>query len=777
LRAVHLARGGRPSQALGAVATAKAYRPDWPEAQEAERQIEKALHSQKAQVTEALGGVGSLSRALSFRSTLPPALRDLLRDTEEGTGPRDAFRRSAEADRIRRELRRAKARNFWLRAGLAIPQADWDEKAVALDEVTDALLARKPSTGAEWLQYWKEALRKRRNDCLADVDPLQVLSFFLTKDEAADAAEDEYPADDPEPEEAAGDEPDAPPDAPPPAVPVLAVPAPTTGRVLPAVPFEFWFWSRRDAMTKAAAVAAVLLLTLAGALAWRDGRARAERDAAFASLRDAAARLDVEAGRAAVARYRAAKPRAWTDTRDAVVVRIEREFAEWPPLSARNAAYARLTAAAATRDAGAASRAAEEFLAAPAGRKPDPRAAAVRCSLDEAKEWPNRQARDAAFAALTAAAAGADREAALAASERFRGSPPTAGADPRLRTVEALEDAARRHPDRKARDAAYTRLAALMAADPLDDAAAAAAAKEFLSRDPSDPQETRAPQVKEWQDAAEREPRRRERDAAYGALVAATEKDDDKAALAAADHFIRAYAADDRDSERYEQVKSLRPHAAEAPRTRARHDAYKRLVAALRAKPLAHEEAVRQADRFFANLPQAPEIQEGRTSEVRSWRVYALGTPRRERRDAAYKLLSAAAERRDEVAVRKAAEDFLANLPSREEEEEPATESVRELLSASAEWPNLRKRDDAHRRLEAAREAGEEEKALAACEDFLEAPPLAGSDPRTPAVLDAYGATLTAWLLGLPSNPDRETRSRAEQHKAKYRKLVPAPGR
>ncbi len=66
------------------------------------------------------------------------------------------------------------------------------------------------------------------------------------------------------------------------------------------------------------------------------------------------------------------------------------------------------------------------------------RADRVREWVEEAKEWPNRRLRDAAYADLEKASAAADGETALAAAERFLQAAPIHAPDPRDGRVRAL---------------------------------------------------------------------------------------------------------------------------------------------------------------------------------------------------------------------------------------------------------------------------------------------------------------------------------------------------
>src|SRR5262249_3924144 len=156
-----------------------------------------------------------------------------------------------------------------------------------------------------------------------------------------------------------------------------------------------------------------------------------------------------------------------------------------------------------------------------------------------------------------------------------------------------------------------------------------------------------ARQAKEW-------PRRRDRDRAYGELLDAVRKDDDRAVLQAADRFLAAPPLAGPD-DRATQVQALCDQAREAPNRRPRDAAYCDLLAA-QAKEGAEQAVVKAADAFLAVPPGAAE--DPRTEQVRRLRQYALEAPNRRVRDAAYQQLVAVAPKGDERGVSEAAQRF-----------------------------------------------------------------------------------------------------------------------
>ena len=114
LRAVKLANGNRPSQALVALAKASTYKPGWAEAAESEHQVEELLERLTGQVRllEARLGYNYASRSIVTLTGEGQALRE---EARSGRERRDAYLRSGDRESVR-TARKARRRPLPLAA-------------------------------------------------------------------------------------------------------------------------------------------------------------------------------------------------------------------------------------------------------------------------------------------------------------------------------------------------------------------------------------------------------------------------------------------------------------------------------------------------------------------------------------------------------------------------------------------------------------------------------------------------------------------------------------
>jgi hypothetical protein len=674
LRAVKLANAGRLSEALLAVEEALTYRPDSNDVLDTRTQLEQMMRSVQRQMHEATSRLGNYYAGYGRRvtTTLSAKGLELQREADAGFGPRDRYRRRQPITALVRPRQIARGRRLWERIGLAAPADNWDDRAARLDEGVALLLARKPETNMDLLLGWTVLQAERPELRLAEFDLGKVYEFF-SRDHS---------------------EPDRPEGA-----PVLVTPPP---RAPDFGPFDLWLVRPRDLGFKAT-VTACLLLLVGGLLLFRQAaHGRHERDEAFAELKKAASRFDDQAAVAAADRFVAA-PFAAGDARLKTVRQVRAAAPGWPDRRALDAAYERLLRAAQTLDSAAARKAAAAFRTNRHGQQ-DPRCPQVVQIAEQAADWPNRRERDRAYDALVAAARAGDDKTVLAEGERFLQVEPP-GPEPRTEQVKELMAQAAEAPNRRARDRAYERLIGLM------------------------------PDV----------------------LGEANKKDEE--ALKAAADFLAARTTWGGPDPRLKQIDELRQVILAAPRRRQRDAAYRKLTAAARQGQPGEATVLREAKAFADGLADGET--DPRDEQVRRLADLAREGPNLRLRDEAYARLLDAVKRKDEVAAARAVADFGRARPIKLADPRAATVTRAEELAA--EWPRERARDDAYSRLKTAVPAGRHADVLGAAEQFLGNLPRREDDPRTGQVRDWYAAAFVRWFATPPEG--KEAQERAERYK------------
>ncbi|WZO96083.1 hypothetical protein EP7_003059 [Isosphaeraceae bacterium EP7] len=475
-------------------------------------------------------------------------------------------------------------------------------------------------------------------------------------------------------------------------------------------PFDLWLVRPCDLSFKAAVAAGLLLLLAGGVLSAQAESARMQRDAAFADLKAAAERLDGPAGADAAGRF-LNTAFVSRDGRSAAVRKLHLAAPGWPAARARNAAYERLMAAASRRDGAGAVAAADDFLKTALGVD-DPRTQQVSEIRGRVREWPALVARDRAYNDVATASRTGDDRALLAAADRFLQAAGS-NTDPRATLVRDLKAQAAEAPRRRARDQAYGQLTERIAAV-LGDSAEA-----------------------------------------------------DRDALDAADRFLAAEPTWGAADPRKEQVERLRTAILAAPKRRERDAAYRSLIAAARLGEPGEATVGREAAAFAASLPKGET--DPRAEQVARLGDLAQEGPNLRRRDDAYGRLLAAVAGKDEVAAAQAIADFRAATPGKIAD--PRRGQVDRAERMAAEWPGRRRRDDAFARLRALDSAADDLAVINLAEQFLQARPREGEDPRTTQVRQRYDAAFVRWFAGGPEG------SEAQERADRYRTLTAPPTR
>ena len=192
--------------------------------------------------------------------------------------------------------------------------------------------------------------------------------------------------------------------------------------------------SGRSSAGKMIWIAAILVLAATAGLWMRERSASAARNAAFADVKGATAKLDDAAARSAIERFDASRPWLGADGRQDAVRKVEKDLDVWPDLKKRNTAYADLQAAAAKVDDDDMVRAANEFLETGISAK-DPRAKQVERIRAELRDRQKRRARDLAYDQLIAEKGDGDNVKLLHAAEAFLEADEPTQQDPRVGQV------------------------------------------------------------------------------------------------------------------------------------------------------------------------------------------------------------------------------------------------------------------------------------------------------------------------------------------------------
>ena len=322
LRAVQLANGGRPSDALLDLEHVEVYRENFPGLAEARDRIDEMLHQAGKMLSEVQGQLGVRYQG-NYR------VQAVL--NAEGQAPGRAGEASTPARGTNSARLPGRSRpgsgcgppgcwRAWLRAEAACPRGRTGRPAPGPSTAATVLLAsRQLSTVGDVLAGWSAVLSEHPDLAkpLALVGPEHVLALFTrpdSKEESSepaslvpDVASDVVGQSRPphqgnalplEPEPESGAESGVAADAPTAGAPLLAVPGPPPADTAAEdVPPEFWLFSRRGLGLKAAAAAAAALLLAVGVLWMADSRRQARRDDAYAQLREGLARRDEAAVR------------------------------------------------------------------------------------------------------------------------------------------------------------------------------------------------------------------------------------------------------------------------------------------------------------------------------------------------------------------------------------------------------------------------------------------------------------------------------------------------
>jgi hypothetical protein len=302
VRAVKLANGGELADALAAAAWARCYDPHSEELAGLESQLSGMMQGLQEQVKQLRAELATHSGA-----TLNETGQRMLAQASLGFGPLTQVQASAKAAELPLKFARAQAYGIWAAVGLAQPSNDSDARPEALVAALAKVLGEPPADAVAIGTAWTAAAASDPELLVLD---RRAIEEFLRRRLFPDTATE---APQPHPPE-------------PPGAPVIEAAAPRAGGVEPA---GRWLASRQDARVKLQTLGALALLAVAvGAYVGERG-ARADRDQAFAELRDAvAAGADEQVLNFAEA-FLGARVRAHDPREAEVRGHYDRSFAHW----------------------------------------------------------------------------------------------------------------------------------------------------------------------------------------------------------------------------------------------------------------------------------------------------------------------------------------------------------------------------------------------------------------------------------------------------------------
>lgn len=303
--AVKLANGGELADALAAARLAQKYDPYREEAVRTEEQLTELMTQLQAEIAEVQSQLARQPGA-----ALNAEGQRLLNQAERGFGPMNEVEASAFAKALIEDFQRAQARAIWLEVGLPEPADRWDERAIGLRNALAAVLADPPAHPEGLPDAWSKA--KTGDSDLAELDASLVQVFLRHR--LFDNGKSEQPA---------AHSPDVVPG--PAAVPAIAI-----ADKRPSIePLDYWLFSRQDLRVKLQAVAAVVVLVVAGIWYVTDTRSRDVREQAYQSIAQAvAAGADEDVIRAAET-FLSAKVAAHDKREDEVLRHYDAAFARW----------------------------------------------------------------------------------------------------------------------------------------------------------------------------------------------------------------------------------------------------------------------------------------------------------------------------------------------------------------------------------------------------------------------------------------------------------------
>jgi hypothetical protein len=257
LRAIKLANGRHPAQALADVQAALTYAPDLTEALEARDKLEVMMQDLRVKLSEAAAKIGEQPKAILSLKGLR-----MKREASQGFRLMDAFKHSEEARLVSEDAQAAQARRTWEEIGLG-PLERFDLRPLGLYNALQTIRQDHPAVDSDLPAAWQRLASDDPE--LSELDSSLVCAYlarrlFKQKDEL-------------KPESilggmrSAGEPPMLMPSSPP--------------RRLKSEPFSHWLFSHQNLWLKLQFVACIVLLTIACGLAVREYFNRSSRAVAY----------------------------------------------------------------------------------------------------------------------------------------------------------------------------------------------------------------------------------------------------------------------------------------------------------------------------------------------------------------------------------------------------------------------------------------------------------------------------------------------------------------
>ncbi len=315
IRAIKLAATGALSAALVDVQKALTFFPSFDDAYKTRADLLAAMQQLQTHMKAVEARLSQNARA-----SLNAKGEKIAYEARRGATPMQTYAGSDEAKATANGFATVQARFIWQQIGLAIPEEQWDEQALALRNALNGILADAPEDPTELPVHWHRAVAADERLAMYDVEQI---CAFLTKQRAEDVDVEKNSTTE-KAEEPTTVATAVAVDNPPILTPV------SVRRKMSSEPFAYWLFSGKELRVKLQALAATILVVVAIGLTVQTTRADQTRDTAYENLIAAEGRQDYPTILAEAERFLANASPLKADARTAQVEGLYHEaFVYW----------------------------------------------------------------------------------------------------------------------------------------------------------------------------------------------------------------------------------------------------------------------------------------------------------------------------------------------------------------------------------------------------------------------------------------------------------------